>query len=393
MREQFFRSETDALRGFWNMSELVSLDTAAEMLGMSPDQLNDMRLKNEIFGTRVDSSWKFKLDELQRFADDRNISLTGVGDASDFKLSDESLELSFGSSAELLEDSSSVDILAGEELNFGSSDLALASASDVLADDEPSEKDSPSDTGKLLADSADLQLSEDDLFDDEISLQDSQALIDSSDLSSDFEDSDLVLEDSDSSEDPALEVHAAESGINLAPNESGISLDEPLELGGSDIDDLELPDNEVIALEESAGPDSATLLQSDDNFDLTPLEDSAIEDSSSGSQVIALEDSAIYTDDSAPTMLGVEDSVSFDDGAAPVMLEESSFGSDAVVPAAPPETPYSKWNVLSLALALFLVTLCAIVAFDLARNMWQPADTTLSSTITNMFISMFGFEP
>ncbi|MGI9517481.1 MAG: helix-turn-helix domain-containing protein [Pirellulaceae bacterium] len=382
------------------MADLVSLEKAAELLGMTPDQLNDMRLKNEIFGTRVDNIWKFKLDEVQRFADDRNISLAG-GDGSDFKLDDESLELSFGSSADLLDDSSSGSdsgvLDAPDELSFGSSDIALAASSsdeDVLADDEPSEKGSPSDTGKLLADSAELQLSEDDLFDDEISLQDSAGMIDSSDLSSDFEDSDLVLEDSDSSSDPALEVQAAESGISLSANESGISLEEPFELGGSDIDDLELPeDNEVIALEESAGPDSATLLQSDDNFDLTPLEDSAMEDSSSGSQVIALEDSAIYTDDSAPTMLGAEDSVGFQD-TAPAMLEDTSFQPAGMATvAAAPETPYTLFNVLSLALALVMVTLGSIIAFDLARSMWQPADTNLTNTIANMFIQLTGMEP
>ncbi len=380
------------------MSELVSLEKAAQMLGMSADQVNDMRLKNEIFGTRVDNAWKFKLDEIQRFADDRNISLTGGGDASDFMLADESLELSFGSSAELLEESGSGDsfVLSEEDdLNFGSSDLALAPGSDVLADDGPTGKSDPSDTGKLLSDSAsDLQLSEDDLFDDDISLEDSQALIDSSELSSDFDDSDLVLEDSDSSDDPALEIQVGESGISLSANESGISLDEPLELGGSDIDDLELPeDDDVIALEEIAGPDSSTLLQSDDNFDLTPLEDSVIEDSSSGSQVIALEDSAIYTDDSAPTMIGADDSMGFDD-AAPPMLEENSFQAEpGTTVAVAPETPYTLFNVLSLALALLVVTLGCIVAFDLARNMWQPADSTLSSTITNLFIRMTGMEP
>ncbi len=218
------------------MSDLVSLDKAAELLGMTATQLNDMRLKNEIFGTRDGASWKFKLEEIQRFADDRNITLAAIDmpDDSDFKLTDESLELSFGSSEALLDDSgdasSSSVIESADELSFGSSDIALASGSDedVLADDEPSGKGSPSDTGKLLADSAELQLSEDDLFDDEISLQDSAGLVDSADLSSDFEDSDLVLEDSDSSDEPALEIEAGESGISLSANESGISIDEPL---------------------------------------------------------------------------------------------------------------------------------------------------------------------
>jgi hypothetical protein len=380
------------------MSELVSLEKAAEMLGMTTDQLNDMRLKNEIFGTRVDNAWKFKLDEINRFAEDRNISLTAAGDTSDFKLADESLELTFGSSADLLEESASSDMLADDdELHFGSSDLALASASDIFSDDEPEKETGSSDTGKLMSDSAaDLQLSEDDLFDDEISLQDSKAMIDSSDLSSDFEDSDLVLEDSDSSDEPALELEADDAGISLSANESGISLDEAGAAGGSDIDDLELPiDDDVIELEEAAGPDSETLLQSDDNFDLTPLEDSVLEDASSGSQVIALEDSAIYTDDSAPTMLGEDDAVGLEE-AAPAMLDDAAvdagphFGK--VVPVAP-ETPYTLFNVLSLALALVLVTLGCIVAFDLARNMWQPSDTTLSSTITNVFIRLTGMEP
>jgi hypothetical protein len=383
------------------MSDLVTLEKAAELLGMSANQLNDMRLKNEIFGTRDGASWKFKLEEVQRFADDRNISLVPVDmpDDSDFKLTDESLELGFGSSDSLLEGSgellgSSGSEVLGDDLSFGSSDIALASGSDedVLADDAPTGQGSPSDTGKLLADSADLQLSEDDLFDDEISLQDSAALVDSGDLSSDFEDSDLVLEDSDSSDEPALELKGADSGISLSANESGISLDEPFDLGGSDIDDLELPDDDdVIALEESAGPDSATLLQSDDNFDLTPLEDSGM-DESSGSQVIALEDSAIYTDDSAPTMLGADD-IGVDD-SAPVMLEDPYGQMDpSATVATVPETPYSIWNIISLAAALLLVTMGTMVAFDVARNMWQPEDTNLRSTIANMFIKMTGMKP
>ena len=255
-------------------------------------------------------------------------------------MSDASAELSLSDSAELIDDSS-VDELAKEkksdilltedddQLSFGASDIALASGSDenVLSDEEPSEKGSPSDTGKLLADSGDLELSEDDLFDDDLTVQQSKGLVDSSDLSSDFEDSDLVLEDSDSSDEPALEAEAAESGINLSPSESGISLEESFDLGGSDIDDLELPeDNEVIALEESAGADSSTLLRSDDDFNLTPLEDDALEDSSSGSQVIALEDSAIYTDDSTPTTL--EGAEQTHDDAAPKMLD-ASFQQEA----------------------------------------------------------------
>ena len=94
-----------------------------------------------------------------------------------------------------------------------------------------------------------------------------------------------------------------------------------------------------------------------------------------------------------PTMLGAEDSVDFDAGPA---VEESVFQTepDVTIAGAPsvPETPYTLLNVLALALCLIVVSLGCIVAFDLARNMWQPADSTLSSTITNSFIKLAGYE-
>ncbi len=378
------------------MSDLVSLEKAAQLLGISTDELNDLRIKNEIFGTRDGSSWKFKLDEIKRVAEVKGINLHDDPDL-DFELSD-SADVGLSDSAELIGDSSSgsgsgiSDVLGEEEdLQFGSSDISLAGSDEnVLADDEPLEKGGPSDTGKLLSDSADLELSEDDLFDDDISLQDSPGLVDSSELSSDFEDSDLVLEDSDSSDEPALE---AEGGVNLSPNESGIALDEPLSVGGgSDIDDLELPDDdEVIALEDSAGPDASTLLKSDDDFNLTPLEDDALEDSSSGSQVIALEDSAIYTDDSSPTMVSAGETY---DESAPAMIEAPGYqpGEATVAPVVIPEAPYTVFNIVALGVALVLVAMGTMVAYDLARNMWQPEGMTLSSTVANFFINLAGFE-
>jgi hypothetical protein len=378
------------------MSELVSLEKAAELLGLTPARLNDLRLKNEIFGTREGSSWKFRIEEIQRFAEERNISLNtnALGEASGILLDDDSLELDFGSADALLQGSSGQVLSGSGDLSFGTSELAKAGASDVL-DDESSEpgEESPSDTGKLLAGGSDLQLSEDDLFDDEISLGEKGKLVDSAELSSDFEDSDLVLEDSDSSEESALQLQGGDSGISLSANDSGISFDEPFSLGGSDIDDLELPeDDDIIALEESAGPDSATLLGSDDNFDLTPLEDSGFDDSASGSQVIALEDSGVFADDSAPTMLGGE-VVDFDE-SAPVMLDDRYAAElEAGATLAVPEVPYTWVNVLVLSLCLLLVTLGTMVAFDAVRSMWQPEGTSLGGSIANMFVEMLGYEP
>ena len=386
------------------MSKLIPMDEAASILGMTVEQLTELRSNNEIFGYRDGSNWKFKMTELERVAGELGIKLN-VSDAAKvaddlsesfgFELSDsgdlvvdedsssgalieeldsaeyvedssveldqdskislddsrlddsiklgsdeESVRLADsgllgkgssirvgpeeGSGALKLEDSGPLDVdddsvlEDDEELSFGSSSLSLASESSKklaggdsadLLDDEPEKKGSPSDTGKMLGEQEDedLLLAGDDLFSDDMSLaEESDSFEDSAELSSDFEDSDLVLDDSDSSSEIMLEAN--ESGINLSANESGILLsDEPLELGGSDIDALELPeDDDMIVLEDAADPDAATMMQEDD-FNLTPLEASMEDDESSGSQVIALEDSEIYADDSAATILGESD--------------------------------------------------------------------------------------
>ncbi len=298
-----------------------------------------------------------------------------------------------------------------EQLSFGASSLRLASesskklqlegSSDDILDDEPDPAKSPSDTGKMLGDENDddLLMSEEDLFSDDLSLADSASFEDSVELDSDFEDSDLVLDDSDSSTEITLEGN--ESGINLSANESGISLaDEPLELGGSDIDALELPEDEdMIVLEDAAGPDQAAMMQEDD-FNLTPLEESMDEEDSSGSQVIALEDSEIYADDSEGSVLGEEE---FE--AQPAMLDDTMGGDlggydpmdqgQMMVPAgaaALPEAPYSLWQVISLGLVTALLMAGSMVAYSLAQNMWMPSDQVVDSSVLNFFLKLTGMN-
>ena len=302
------------------------------------------------------------------------------------------------------------DVLGDDEqLSFGASSLRLASesskklqlegGSDIL-DEEPDKAKSPSDTGKMLGDDNDddLLMSEEDLFSDDLSLADSASFEDSVELDSDFDDSDLVLDDSDSSTEITLEGN--ESGINLSANESGISLaDEPLELGGSDIDALELPEDEdMIVLEDAAGPDQAAMMQEDD-FNLTPLEESMDEEDSSGSQVIALEDSEIYADDSEGSVLGEEE---FE--AQPAMLDDTMGGDlggydpmegQMMVPvgaAALPEAPYSLAQVISLGLVTALLMTGSMVAYSLAQNMWMPSDQVVNSGVLNFFLKLTGMN-
>ena len=421
-----------------------ALDEAADDL-MPKDSSLDVKLEDSSFDLNLeDSSDDLKLE-------DSSLGLKSGGSSDDLKLEDSSLDLNLedssddlkldASSADLaleessddlkLEDSGLVlktdgddsvklsddSVLDGDdELSFGSSSLELASEAQKsdspssTGDDlfsEESTSGAPS-TGKLLAggsdDDDDLSLNvEDDLFDDDLDLADS-ASFESSEISSNFEDSgDLVL-DSDSSGELTLEAN--ESGIALSANESGIALgDEPLELGGSDIDELELPeDDEIVLVDDLADSDSATLMQEDD-FNLTPHEMSLDDDDSSGSQVIALAESEIYADDSAATVLGSSESFddhSFDGGGfdptAAGMVGVGVVGAAGAAAAgtgrgiAADEVTYSKWQIGGLVLTASALFLGSIVAYGTAQNLWLPDDEVVSSGLMKLFIDSLGMN-
>ena len=65
-------------------SKLLPLNDAAALLGVTPDELTTMRLEQQIYGYRDGSSWKFKIDDLERLKEERAASksspLTGDDD-------------------------------------------------------------------------------------------------------------------------------------------------------------------------------------------------------------------------------------------------------------------------------------------------------------------------
>ncbi len=416
------------------MSNLIPLEDAAKMLGLSVDKLNELRSNSEIFGYKDGPSWKFKLSEIERVAGELDIDLnatavapgagavSGTGgadsdmgldlDSEDSQASDvlnleDSGAYNLQDSGQLnLEDSGSILDSGEDDLSFGSSDINLASdsssksleASDTgnLLDDVEEKSGSPSDTGALSG-VEEMYLSEDDLFDDELVVQDSESYEDSVDLSSDFDDSsDLVMDDSDSSTEVTLEAN--ESGIALGTDESGISLSDSMELGGSDIDALELPDDDdMILVDASSDPDAVTMMQ-DDDFNLTAVEQVMDEEETSGSQIIALEDSELYTDESSATILApssgdipYQPSLLPDDGLQGVGMGPGG----AIMPGAvyaPPESPYTVWQIGSLVLALAILLPGAMVAYDLARNLWIPDDQVVQSGVMKILLSLVGMD-
>ena len=214
---------------------------------------------------------------------------------------------------------------------------------------------------------------------------------------------------------------AGDSGISLLdPADSGLSLESaPLELGGSAVESLELGEDDQLQLDEPAITPSAARgaaaksgiapQPADDDFLLTPLEETTPEESDSGSQVIALEGDVEFEDVGAgassatleaPAAMGglLEEDL----GEGLGSLGTGGIGAAALSPAAAPgvaagpagavaaEPPYSGWNVLSLALCAVLLIFVGMFMFDMLRNMWSwNGPYAVNSSMMDAVLSWF----
>ncbi|MEC9091144.1 MAG: hypothetical protein VX438_00460 [Planctomycetota bacterium] len=384
---------------------LIPLEDAAKMLGKTVDELTDLRSRNEIFGYRDGPSWKFKMEELKRFAGENGIEMSSADQDEDLS-SDAGLIADSSAEVPLDELDVEIDLGTGSEGNLSSNESHVLSGSDA----DPG--DSPSDTGKMVVGDDELLLAEDDLFGADDAAQvieddsnDEIAMDSDSDLSSDFGDDSSLMLDDDSSE---IALDAADSGINLSPTDSGLSLDEePLELGGSDIDALELPEDSEINLLEADEASVGADVQADNDFMLTPLEADA-EDESSGSQVIALEDSEIYDDESSEIVsdssqmgedvfadaLAVEEVV--DDGMA-VMSPDITASAVSVRKPQPAqgmilEQPIPAWMVAIQTICLLFLLAAGIIVIDLGRNMFEfDTEGSVTARLTEYVIDFTGY--
>jgi excisionase family DNA binding protein len=488
------------------MAKFLELNDAAQMLGVPPDKLVEMRSNGEIRGFRDGASWKFKEDEIERMKeemsaaggsiedelgsadegsvldfddltpadDDESVlvseeelghssektSSTIIGKKgsaeeadSDLKLAKDApgsdLELADGSELSLASDSGGSDVAflpesEGTDLNLSSaadldselsleepdggsgvgSDVTLVPGvgeSDVaLVPDPGSDKGAPTEAGRpdsdILADDSELTLDGpgsggagnlelgadtglgsaisdlDMALDSELALSDDDDIV----LSGSGTGSDLSLSAADSGinlsspTDSGLSLEA-DSGINLqSPTDSGLSLDEePLDLGGSSISSLELPeDDEIVGLDDAldgldAGDNSSAPVKKDEEFLLSPSDEMFMDESDSGSQVIALEDSEAFDQDGATLgqpdagqallaeTAGLEQQLdSLDSGGTPATPVSASMPTPASVTPDAPETPYTIWNVLGLLLIIMFLSLSGVLMTDMMKNMW-----------------------
>jgi len=425
--------------------KFVELSEAAKMIGVSPDELIEMRSKGGIFGYRDGASWKFKLEEVERVIADRAGGPRRGSDSSVMSADDEEFITGLSSKilAEKAQEESGSILVSEEELGISAtgsstiigkgktkpsdSDIQLASdsnivpGSDKLLEAPGSRLQLGADAGDVLSGSdikikggsgtGDMPVARPGSSGGGLDLGPTLSLDEREESDSDSALDEVKLDrgpgGTGSGKGSDVTLGAGDSGINLKPADSGLSLEEePLELGGgSGVDSLELPeDEEVISLDaDAADPDQATQLKADNEFLLAPG-DKAEDESDSGSQVIALEDSEAFDQDAA-TMLGAQQA------AAPVLTADAfqPMGADLGAPgmAAPgmapgqpvyvqvpaQEMPYSVWNVLSLGTVALLLALGGMLMTDVMLNMWSFSGTTSASTqVMDFFIKTFNLD-
>jgi hypothetical protein len=412
--------------------KLVPLSEAAQILGVSADELNEMRLRQEIYGYRDGASWKFKIDDVERLKEERassgsSPSPSGIHDSGSLPvdIGDSGDDVVLLSELELGESGPSTSsTVIGQAKSTGPIDL-IVDDDLKLADNEPTLKQSdmggreksddllglaadsglslgltgpePGDSGKAAAGSSDLFLVDSGLGLGQAEGPKSDLTGGDSQLNLGEDAEDVLGGGSGSHSD--ITRRPSDSGILLIdPEDSGLALDQPLDLTGSSKGDA---DDDLLGQTSDFQTEVSVELKADDDFLLTPLEEATDDESDSGSQVIMLDTEGEF-DDATATLLASQIPGL---GAGPMLEEESPLGNLAASPlgfgGATPiaaqqtvyisrETPFSAMTVLGLTACTLLLALGGIMMYDLLRNIWSwdgpyPVTTTLVDSLSGLF--------
>ncbi len=423
------------------MANYVSLDEAAKILGILPDELVEMRSRGEIFGYRDGSSWKFKTEEIERVQSELDgDALDEEAGGSSILVSEKQVGPSGSKSGPTIGGSGNSDLTLGSDLNLADdeertgSDVALVpdpkSGSGVrLVNRKPgSDGVNKEKAGGKKSTSAlsDIQLKKEGGSGSEVELGSELNLLgedsghaSSLNVTSDKKNvadsdsgniglgSDLELANDDEDDlvlgsDSGVGL-ASESGINLmSPSDSGLSLeDEPLDLAGTGISGLDLGGE----VKGGSGAGSASGIsglgsgalvdfQQGEEFQLTPSSGGIEVDDDSGSQVIELEDSSEFGAIPDGGGIGGFDPIDEQGGfGGDGFGEEAGLASGAMAAGlrGVPETPYSTPDVLLLMGILLLMGLGGLLVSDLMRNMWAwDNQNDYTSGLTSMLVNAIG---
>ena len=384
----------------------------ASRLDVTVEEVKKMLDAHELHGYRDGADWKFKTEDIDQMAKQRQSKKPappGEEDGGDVLLSEITLgQAEMGASGTVIGMDGAGRGATDSDIHLVGSDMKRGNESPTPAAKKKDEVDSK------VAQFEELNLT----LDEDLTLEDSSATLrnmpslankidggSAVDLTGkDMEDDDLVLGGSGVGSDVTI---GGDSGISLVdPADSGLSLEQPLGLGGAGEESLELGEDDMLA------GGSPTPLKTDSDFLLTPLEEAAdAEDSASGSQVIALD----MEGDGSETMIGAGAGASMaamldeDLSAQPTldmgmgsplmgspMLGAQPSGLSEGAPAMQPavgvsEAPYSGLQIAGLVACALLLMLCGMMMYDLLRNMWSwDGPYTINSSLMDTILGLFG---
>jgi excisionase family DNA binding protein len=427
-------------------------EEAAQVLGITPERLNEMRDRRELYAVRDGGTWKFKVEEIDRLVAERAEGILPEDsgeyaelddDPDSILVSDLGLEpSSAGASSTVIGKSNApsspasdihiaqhksdeselhLDLPMGSDVRLdapGEAPPAPSSGLSAKFDDlDTLDLDMPSaaesgislDSDVLPAGAQDLILPE-----ETVSLSDKPVTAkppsDGGGSVLELGEDDDVLGLGSSGIDSDVTRSVSDSGISLIdPSDSGLSLERnDLQLAGSKLESLDLGGDDLITLDDQDLSEAATQLKADDDFLLTPAEEAATEESS-GSQVIAL-DSELDFDESSTTMVGGGPGVTAleeEEEAEPSLGGMSSGDLGPSLGSLPPTTTlapaptmaamtagsdmnFALWNILLLVPLLLCLILCGSMLFDLMRNMWSwNGAYPVNSSLMDMILSWF----
>ncbi|MEN6459473.1 MAG: helix-turn-helix domain-containing protein [Thermoguttaceae bacterium] len=357
----------------------------AKLLGKDVDEIKKMLERRELHGYRDGADWKFKVEDIDAMVNQPK----QAADVGDVLLSEVALGQSDpGLSGTVIGFSDPNRPLTESDIRLAESDIQLGDSKTPIPFKKKTEE------SKAGISELDLTLEEDLTLEDSASALDGKgpqvASGDSStvDVGGQLDDDELVL--GGSSKGSGLSL-GGDSGISLIdPSDSGLSLEAPLNLASHE-SSLELGEDDMLTTE-TADEGRPSQVKTDDEFMLTPLDETPDgEGSQSGSQVIALDTEA----DTDAAMVGAGAGVSMaamldeDLSSAPAMemgmaaplagtpvlggqAGALSDGAPLMQPTAVQlEPPYSGWQIAGLAVCATLLVLCGMVMYDLLRAIWS----------------------
>jgi excisionase family DNA binding protein len=374
---------------------------AANVLGISVEDVKKMLDRRELHGYRDGADWKFKVEDIDRIAAERASESPAAlveEDSGDVLLS----EVALGPA----EAGASGTVIAMDGVGRGGPDSDIQLVGGGV--DRPAEPKTKDEVNSKVSQFEELNLS----LDDDLSMEDSAPTLrnipsiggsglsgSAIDLSGkELEDDDLVLGGSGTGSDVSI---GGDSGISLVdPADSGLSLEQPLALGPAGGESLELAKDGEPA--EPAG---------DSDFLLTPLEEAAdTEGSESGSQVIALDTEAdqaammdvsggasmaAMLDEDLSSQPSLDMGISQPLGGGPLLGPQPVGVSEGAALMQPgtvlPEAPYSGLQIAGLATCVVFLMLCCMMTYDLLRNMWSwQGPYAINSSLMDAILSLFG---